>query len=169
MFRMAIFSRGTSREHGNITVELALVLPLLLFLVAGTVDLGLLYWEKHILTNATREGARAAIKAMDTSTGVKAEKTQAQIRQVVQDYLNRFRLKDLNGSNLVLDGNNFSYTWTTNSSGTIVTVALNQIPYKMMLFPNFRTFFGYARQPGDNAFYLKANTIMAAEWVTPPL
>ncbi len=34
--------RGTS---GNVIVELALVLPFLLLVVAGIVDLGLVYWE----------------------------------------------------------------------------------------------------------------------------
>jgi Flp pilus assembly protein TadG len=163
-----IFSGRTARERGNITVELGLVLPLVLFIIAGVLDLGMLFWEKHILTNATREGARAAVKAVDTGSAVVAEKTQAQIRQVVQDYLNRFKIKDANGANLVLTANNFMYSWTADASGTMVTVAVQQIPYRMMLLPNFATFFGSARQPGDEAFYLRASTLMAAEWVTPP-
>lgn len=161
-------SPKTSGERGNIIVELSLALPLLLFMVAGALDLGSLFWEKHILTNATREGARVAVKALGTGTGVVAEKTQAQVRQVVQNYLNRFRIKALDGSNLVLDSGQFSYTWATNGSGTMVTVRLQQISYRMMLLPNFRTFFGYSRQSGDDAFYLQARTIMAAEWNSPP-
>ncbi len=43
-------------------MELALVFPLLLLLLAGITDLGLLYWEKQILTNATGEGARLAAR-----------------------------------------------------------------------------------------------------------
>jgi hypothetical protein len=161
-------SHKTSGERGNIIVELALILPLFLFITAGALDLGMLLWEKHVLTNATREGARAAIKALDDGNNVLPEKTQAQVKQVVQNYLDSFRIKDLDGSNLVLDGATFSYTWTNNGSGKMVTVALSQIPYRMMLLPNFRTFFGYNRQSGDEAFYLQAQTIMAAEWVSPP-
>ncbi|MDI6854159.1 MAG: TadE/TadG family type IV pilus assembly protein [Deltaproteobacteria bacterium] len=163
-----IFSGRTAGERGNITVELALVLPLVLFIIAGVLDLGMLFWEKHILTNATREGARAAIKAVDTGSQVVPEKTKDQVRQVVQDYLNRFNIKNVDGSDLVLTGSNFLYSWTANASGTMVTVALQQIPYRMMLLPNFAAFFGSARQPGDEAFYLGASTLMAAEWVTPP-
>jgi Flp pilus assembly protein TadG len=163
-----IFSGRTTRERGNITVELGLVLPLVLFIIAGVLDLGMLFWEKHILTNATREGARAAVKAVDTGSAVVAEKTQDQVKQVVQDYLNRFNIKDVDGSNLILTGNNFLYSWTANASGTMVTVALQQVPYRMMLLPNFATFFGSARQPGDEAFCLRASTLMVAEWVTPP-
>lgn len=156
------------REQGNVAVELGLAMPLLLLIIAGVVDLGLLFWEKHVITNATREGARAAVKAVDTGTAVTAELTQTQIKQVVQDYLNNFAVKDLNGSALVLDGGTFSYTWTPTPSGTILTVALNQIPYRMMLLPNTRALFGYTRTEGDDAFYLSAQTSMAAEWTTPP-
>lgn len=156
------------REDGNIMVELALALPLLLLIIAGALDLGLLFWEKHVLTNASREGARAAAKAIDNGTNVVAEKTRSQVRQVVQNYLDRFHVKDLSGERLVLNDSNFNYTWAGSGYGTLVTVTLNQIPYKMMLLPNFRTFFGYTRQAGDEAFYLRAQTIMAAEWVTAP-
>jgi len=156
------------REQGNVAVELALAMPLLLLIIAGVVDLGLLFWEKHVLTNATREGARAAIKALDTGTAVTAEMTQSQIRQVVQDYLDNFALKDLDGSDLDLNGGTFSYTWSPSASGTVLTVALNQIPYRMMLLPNTRALFGYTRTAGDEAFYLNAQTSMAAEWTSPP-
>ncbi len=156
------------REQGNVAVELALAMPLLLLIIAGVVDLGMLFWEKHVLTNATREGARAAIRAEDTGTAVTAEKTQSQIQQVVQDYLDNFAIKNLDGSNLVLSGGTFDYKWIDTASGKVLTVELKQIPYKMMLLPNTRALFGYTRTAGDDAFYLNAQTSMAAEWTTPP-
>ncbi len=87
---------------------------------------------------------------------------------MVQDYLDNFAVKDLNGSDLVLSGTTFSYTWSNTASGTVLTISLNQIPYRMMLLPNTRALFGYSRSPGDEAFYLNAQTSMAAEWTTPP-
>lgn len=45
-------------EHGNSLLELALVLPLLLLLVLGTVDLGIGLRTAIALQNAAREGAR---------------------------------------------------------------------------------------------------------------
>lgn len=156
------------RERGNVAVELAMAMPLLLLIIAGVVDLGMLFWEKHVITNATREGARAAVKAVDTGTAVNAKLTQSEIQQVVQDYLDNFTVKNLDGSDLVLNGSMFSYTWTTTPSGTVLTVALNQIPYRMMLLPNTRALFGHSRSEGDEAFYLNAQTSMAAEWTTPP-
>ncbi len=157
------------REAGNITVELGLALPLLLFMLGGALDLGMLFWEKQVLTNATREGVRAASKAVDNGVTVQAEKTQSQVRQVVQAYLDRHHIKDLNGQPLVLTAQMFSYQWASSSSGTQVTVALQQIPYRMMLLPNFRALFGAPRQPGDSSFYLSASSTMAAEWTTAPL
>jgi hypothetical protein len=156
------------REKGSIIIEMALILPLFLFIMGGIIDLGFLYWEKQIITNASREGARAAAKAIDTGTAVTAQMSQGQVRQVVQNYLNQFSLKNLDGSPLVLNSGNFSYTWINTGSGLALDVSLSQIPYKMMLLPNFSTFFGGTRTPGDEAFYLSAQTSMAAEWSTPP-
>lgn len=156
------------QEKGSVAIEMALVLPLFLFIMAGIIDLGLLFWEKHVLTNATREGARAAAKALDNGTAVVAQRTQTQVQQVVQDYMDQFSIKNLDGSPLVLNGGNFSYTWANTGSGLVLNVSLNQIPYKMMLLPNFSTFFGGTRTAGDDAFFLNAQTSMAAEWSTPP-
>ena len=167
--RLSRFTGPRSRrEKGNVAVELALAMPLLLFLMAGIIDLSLLFWEKHVITNATREGARAAARAVDTGTAVVPQMTQSQVQQVVQDYVDQFGLQNLDGSPLVLNSSTFSYTWTNTSSGPVLNVSLNQIPYKMMLLPNFSTFFGGTRTSGDEAFYLNAQTSMAAEWSTPP-
>jgi hypothetical protein len=75
------------RDQGNITIEMALAMPVFLLLVAGVLDLGMLFWEKHVITNAAREGARAAAKAVDTGTAVTADLTQTQVKQVVHLFL----------------------------------------------------------------------------------
>lgn len=156
------------REKGNIVMELALAMPLFLLIIAGSLDLGMLFYSKHVITNASREGARAAAKAVDNGTNVMAQKTQSQIRQIVQDYVTQFSITALDGSPLVLNSTTFDYNWTTTSSGTVLTINLNQIPYRMMLLPNVKTFFGGTRTEGDDAFYMSAQTSMAAEWTTPP-
>lgn len=46
------------KRRGQAMVEFALVLPLLLSLLVGIVDIGYLYNHQLILTNAAREGAR---------------------------------------------------------------------------------------------------------------
>src|SRR5688572_8795963 len=50
--------RSIHREHGQSLVELALILPLLLLLVLGTVDVGMGFKTYIGLTNAAREGVR---------------------------------------------------------------------------------------------------------------
>ncbi len=48
-------------EQGTTAVEFALFLPLLVVLVFGMIDFGLMLWQKEVLVNATREGARQGI------------------------------------------------------------------------------------------------------------
>src|SRR4051794_39794329 len=45
-------------EKGAIMVEFAIMLPLLVLLLAGIIDFGLLIREHQLLQNAAREGAR---------------------------------------------------------------------------------------------------------------
>jgi hypothetical protein len=153
------------RAGGNIILELALVLPFLLLMVAGILDLGLLYWEKHVLTTASREGARAASLADKDGKG---RYSPADVMQeVVQKYLDKFHLKDASGNNLTLVmGENFFYTWDA-SSPRRLTLELRNIPVKMMLLPNIQSLF-FGGGLGTDPVILSARTTMAAEWTTPP-
>lgn len=53
--------RGLRDERGSQIVEAALVLPLLLLVLLGILDFGLLFQRYEAVTNAAREGARVAI------------------------------------------------------------------------------------------------------------
>ena len=48
-------------EQGSTAVEFALTVVILLLFVFGIIEFGILVYDKHILTNASREGARAGI------------------------------------------------------------------------------------------------------------
>lgn len=48
-------------QRGVAAVEFALVLPLLLLILFGIIDFGLMLYDKAMITNAAREGARAGI------------------------------------------------------------------------------------------------------------
>ena len=56
--RFKIFSRC----EGVAAVEFAIILPALMFLILGGMDLGHAYYLEHLITNASREGARYATK-----------------------------------------------------------------------------------------------------------
>jgi Flp pilus assembly protein TadG len=48
-------------ERGNAVIELALTLPLLLLVVLGIFDFGLMFQRYEVVTNAAREGARVGV------------------------------------------------------------------------------------------------------------
>ncbi len=50
---------------GTAIVEFAIVLPLLLALLFGIIEFGILFYNKAVITNASREGARAGIEASE--------------------------------------------------------------------------------------------------------
>lgn len=75
-------------QKGAAAVEFGIILPFLVLLVLGTIEFGVMFYNKQVLTNATREGARAGI------TGI----TNTEVQQIVLDYCNE-KLINLDGSN----------------------------------------------------------------------
>ncbi|MBU0517106.1 MAG: pilus assembly protein [Proteobacteria bacterium] len=73
--------RGTCDERGVAAVEFALILPLLLILMFGIVEFGLAWYSKQVVTNASREGARAGIVWQEPKM------SDSEITAVVQNYL----------------------------------------------------------------------------------
>ena len=67
-------------QKGASAVEFALVLPLLMVITFGIIEFGMFIYNQQIITNASREGARAAIVASAPRL------TPAQIQAVVQNY-----------------------------------------------------------------------------------
>jgi Flp pilus assembly protein TadG len=62
--------RMLTDERGSQIIEASLVLPLLLLVVLGILDFGLLFWRFESVTNAAREGARVAILPGYSTTDV---------------------------------------------------------------------------------------------------
>jgi hypothetical protein len=61
------FVRDWSSEKGAELVEFALTFPLMLLVVLGIIDFGLLLQRYEVLTNAAREGARVAVLGYSTA------------------------------------------------------------------------------------------------------
>ena len=72
--------KSPAQQRGAAVVEFALILPILLGLLVGGIDASLALYDKAVITNASREGARAGIVARNPPL------TDAQIRQVVNQY-----------------------------------------------------------------------------------
>jgi Flp pilus assembly protein TadG len=77
-----LLRRGRGQE-GSAAVEFAIILPILLLLLLGALDMGHMYYMDHLITNASREGARYAAKY----TGA-AQPTSAQVSSYVKSTLN---------------------------------------------------------------------------------
>jgi Flp pilus assembly protein TadG len=57
--------RRASDERGVAVVEFALIMPVLILLVAGVIQFGIMYSQYQVLQGAAREGARcAAVQAL---------------------------------------------------------------------------------------------------------
>ena len=69
-------------------MELAICLPILTLLVFGSIEFGLLFYNEQVITNASREGARA---------GIVAGTTNGDIEDIVENYCNG-KLINLNGA-----------------------------------------------------------------------
>jgi hypothetical protein len=50
--------RGLRSERGGIAVEFAIVFPVVMLLVFGVIDFGHAWYMRHLMSDASREGAR---------------------------------------------------------------------------------------------------------------
>jgi Flp pilus assembly protein TadG len=73
------FKRLWTAEHGAELIEFALTFPILLLVVMGIVDFGLLFQQYEVLTNAAREGARVAVLPGYGTTDI-----QTRVNQYIQ-------------------------------------------------------------------------------------
>jgi Flp pilus assembly protein TadG len=98
-------------------VEIAMVLPMLLLLIFGIIEFALALYDKAMITNASREGARAGIVFRATSDGAYNPLTVGEITGIVNNYL---------GSNLVSFGaGNLNVTAASCAPGGSITVTVN--------------------------------------------
>ncbi len=75
-----MFKRRVGNRQGMALVEFALVLSLLLGLVGGAADVGLIFFTSHTVQNAAREGARFAV-TLDLDIPTAIEEVRARVLQ----------------------------------------------------------------------------------------
>jgi Flp pilus assembly protein TadG len=71
-----------SSPRGAAAVEFAIVLPVLLALLCGTIDWGFYFFTREVVVNASREGARVGTLQFASGTDPRDE-----ARDAAQDYL----------------------------------------------------------------------------------
>jgi Flp pilus assembly protein TadG len=75
--------RLLKKSRGASAVEFGVILPLLVFMIFGIIELSFALYDKAMITNASREGARAGIVYRIPTV------TNSEIKGVVNNYLGR--------------------------------------------------------------------------------
>lgn len=56
-----MFFKNIRSQRGIVATEFVLILPGLILILFGIIEFGVFFMNKHVITNASREGARAGI------------------------------------------------------------------------------------------------------------
>lgn len=125
-------------QRGTAAIEFAIVLPLLMVFIFGIIEFGLVFYDKAMVTNASREAARAGIVYRDPPL------TVAEMQSVVDSYC---------GGRLISFGGGPSPTTTvpsgecTNHGDELVVNVAYQ--YEFLLLPDFLAAFFTGGLPGS--------------------
>lgn len=145
-------------ENGGSMVEFALIAPLLFVILFGIIEFGVLLYDKAMLTNASREGARAGIVYdFDSNTGTNHPDNAtiiATVQQYCQDYLISFG----SGSTLAIDITRAGSS-SRDAAGDQLTVNVTY-PFRFLVFSNVLALIGGNIGETVN---LEAETVMRME------
>jgi len=115
------------REDGSALVEFAVILPVLVFLLVGMMEFGLLLYNQQVITNASREGARYGI--VSRTPRRTAEEIEAVVNNYCADHLVTF-----GGGSPDTDVNPADTGGSTFGQDLVVTVTFH---YDFLVLPNF--------------------------------
>jgi Flp pilus assembly protein TadG len=139
--------RPTS-NRGQGLVELALALPMMLVLIFGAIEFGTALYDKAVVTNASREGARAGIVATTP------RKDNRYIQDVVSNYSKTHLLNYKSGASDTAV-TTITPALAARTSGVLMTVTTTYT-YRSFLLPKFL-------QNMAGGFNLSASTVMRME------
>ena len=162
--------KKTSQE-GAAVVEFAIVLPLLLLLLFGMIEFGLLMYNKQVITNASREGARWAIVQPNSSDPLDLHSPYSvkdRIDKYVDDRLVSFsannsvtpNLKNLTTNNTLDINNSTSNVCSSFGDDIQVKVTYN---YDFLVFDNILKLFN----GNQGSIAIAGETIMRCESSIP--
>ena len=141
------------RQEGASAVEFAIILPLLLILVFGIIEFSILFYDKAMITNASREGAREGIVYRYDPDGVLNHPSDSEIvatvAQYVQNHLISFDSDDVVTTTITRPGD---------SPGDSLTVTVNY-DYTFLVFDSLLSLVGGSL----DGISLDAVTIMRME------
>lgn len=139
--------RGSS-DSGAELIELALVLPILLVVVAGIIDFGFLFQRWEAVTNAAREGARLASLP---------HYTDADVQERVKQYLDSSGLN--RASSVVPAPTRSTLTLPSGATVDVITVEVSYPAEFSSLGPIIQLVRGSSR----SSIMLKGTSVMRRE------
>jgi Flp pilus assembly protein TadG len=150
-----------NNEKGAALLELAIALPLLLVILFGIIEFGILLYDRAMLTNASREGARAGIvydfddnNTPNDASDDSFHPTIASIETVAEQYCQDHLISFGSGSTLVV-----TVSRDGDDAGDLLTVNLTY-PFRFLLFSNV---IGLLGGNIGNTLNLEAETVMRME------
>ena len=112
-------------NKGSAAVEFAITLPLLLLILFGIIEFSVAFFDKAVITNASREGARVGILFSPTPA------TDNDITNIVNSYIS---------NNLINFKSSVTATTTVTrtgyNTGDTITVTVSY-PYNYLVLPGF--------------------------------
>jgi Flp pilus assembly protein TadG len=114
-------------EKGAAAVEFGIVLPVLVLLIVGIMEFSILFYNQAVITNASREGARAGIVFSDPNPISDAE-IEAVVNNYCAGHMITFGAASGATTSVSRAGNG--------SSGDPLTVLVNY-HYDFLVIPNF--------------------------------
>jgi Flp pilus assembly protein TadG len=132
-----------TNQRGAVAIEMAIVTPLLVVLLFGIIEFSLAFYNKSMITNASRVGARAAIAGLTDAN------------QRIIDYCNN-KLFDLSNTDDVVDASDITIT-----NVTLVGDTKNAVSVSIDYTYNF--LFGSLLGLDNANLNMSANTTMRME------
>jgi Flp pilus assembly protein TadG len=154
-----VASNVDSGERGAALLELALVLPLLLVVIAGIVDFGLAFQRFEVVNNAAREGARL---------GTLQNYGSAAIKQRVRDYIQQgLNIQTASALDAVVPVGSITVSQpsvvVTLSSGTLTLPVSRVDVFYHHQFMLMGPIMGLINQSWAQSITLKASSVMTVE------
>ena len=131
-------------QAGAAAIEVALLLPLVVFLIFGIIELTVLLYDQAMITNASREGARAGI--VYDADGIPDQDIITVVENYCSDHLISFGGASLVSTNIARSGT---------GAGDELTVTVSY-HYDFLVLPNFIASF-------TGGVNLDARTVMSLE------
>ena len=127
-------------QRGMAAIEFALVLPILIILVFGIIEFSTILYDKAMITNASREGARVGIVYRDDPASALNHPGDTEIENTVNNYIqdHLISLGAASSAAITIDRGEDASGNPLDASGDPLTVTVTYA-YHFLVLPNFIT------------------------------